>query len=111
MQEMSPQQVHEYLEKMTGQPVPLQPLLLDVRENWEYDICHIRGSELVPMQTIPNHLERLDPNREIIVICHHGVRSRMVGRFLEQAGFKNIRNLTGGVTAWAQLVEPSMPTY
>ncbi|MCW8929588.1 MAG: rhodanese-like domain-containing protein [Gammaproteobacteria bacterium] len=106
MQEMSPQQVHEYLE-MTEK----SPLLLDVREHWEYEICHIEGSELIPMQTIPNQLDKLDPEQEIIVICHHGVRSRMVGQFLEQARFKNIRNLSGGVAAWAQEVDRSMPTY
>ena len=103
---MSPQQVHEYLEITTN-----NPLLLDVRENWEFEICHIKGSELIPMQTIPNHLDKLDPNQEIIVICHHGVRSRMVGRFLEQAQFMNVRNLSGGVAAWAQLVDRSMSTY
>lgn len=106
MQEMSPQQVHEYL-----QTTPNEPLLLDVRENWEYDICHITGSELIPMQTVPNQLDKLDPNQEIIVICHHGIRSRMVGQFLERVQFKNIINLAGGVTAWAQAVEPDMPTY
>lgn len=106
MQEMSPRQVHDYLQTTTD-----KPLLLDVRENWEYDICHINGSELIPMQTIPNQLDKLDPNKEIIVICHHGVRSRMVGQFLEQVKFKNIINLSGGVTAWAQAVDPNMPTY
>lgn len=106
MQEMSPQQVHEYLSVNSN-----TPLLLDVRENWEYEICHIKGSELVPMQTIPNQLDRLDPNQEIIVICHHGIRSRMVGNFLEQAQFKNVCNLTGGVAAWARFVDSDMPTY
>jgi rhodanese-related sulfurtransferase len=106
MQEMTPRQVHEYLETTTN-----NPLLLDVRENWEYDICHIKGSELIPMQTIPKQLDDLDPNREIIVVCHHGVRSRMVVQFLEQAQFKNVSNLSGGVAAWAQVVDRSMSTY
>ncbi len=106
MQEMSPQQVHEYLQTTAS-----NPLLLDVRESWEYDICHIKGSELIPMQTIPGQLSKLDPGQETIVICHHGVRSRIVGQFLEQAQFKNIINLCGGVTAWAQDVDKNMPTY
>ncbi|MDX2506547.1 MAG: rhodanese-like domain-containing protein [Gammaproteobacteria bacterium] len=106
MQEMSAQQVHNYLQQTTS-----IPLLLDVREPWEFDICHINGSELIPMQSIPGQLPQLDPEREIIVICHHGIRSRMVGQFLEQAQFKNVINLSGGVTAWAQQVEPKMPTY
>ena len=106
MQEMSPQQVHEYLESTTN-----KPLLLDVRENWEYDICHIKGSELIHMQTIPHQLDKLAPEQEIIVVCHHGIRSRMVGQFLEQAQFKHVTNLSGGVAAWSQLVDRSMPTY
>lgn len=103
---MSPQQISEYLQSSTS-----SPLLLDVRENWEYDICHIKGSELIPMQQIPMQLNQLDPEQETIVICHHGVRSRMVGQFLEQAEFKNIINLSGGVTAWSQQVDKTMPTY
>ncbi len=106
MQEMSPQQVHEYLETTSN-----RPFLLDVRETWEYEICHIKGSELIPMQTIPSQLGKLDPNQEIIVICHHGIRSRMVAQYLEQAQFKNITNLSGGVAAWAQDVDQTMPTY
>lgn len=106
MQEMSPQQVHDHLQQTSNTPV-----LLDVRESWEYEICHIKGSELIPMQTIPGQLSKLDPEQEIIVICHHGIRSRMVGQFLEQAQFKNVINLSGGVTAWAQQVDRNMPTY
>lgn len=106
MQEMSALQVHKYLQTTSN-----KPLLLDVREPWEYKICKIAGSELVPMQTIPHELATLDPGQETIVICHHGVRSRMVGQFLEQAQFKNVINLSGGVTAWAQQVDPDMSIY
>ena len=106
MLEMNVQEVHDYLLSTNTKPV-----LLDVRENWEYDICHIEGSMLIPMQTIPQQLEQLDPQQETIVICHHGVRSRMVGQFLEQADFKNIINLSGGVNAWAQQIDPDMPSY
>ena len=106
MLEMNVREVHDYLLSTNTKPV-----LLDVRENWEYDICHIEGSMLIPMQTIPQQLEQLDPQQETIVICHHGVRSRMVGQFLEQADFKNIINLSGGVNAWAQQVDPDMPSY
>lgn len=111
MQEMSPQQVYQHLQTIRSQTTSSEPLLLDVRETWEYDICHIKGSELIPMQTIPRQLGQLDPQQETIVICHHGVRSRMVGQFLEQAQFENIINLSGGVTAWAQQVDQTMPTY
>ena len=106
MQEMTPQQLSKYLETTTNNPV-----LLDVREAWEYEICNIMGSQLIPMQTIPSQLNILDPEQEIVVICHHGVRSRMVGNFLEQEEFKNIINLSGGVNAWAQNIDTNMATY
>ncbi len=88
-----------------------QPLLLDVREPWEFQICHIAGSRLVPMRKIPQEIETLEPSQETVLICHHGIRSRQVGYFLENAGFTHLINLTGGVEAWAKEVDPNMPTY
>ncbi len=89
----------------------LQPLLLDVREAWEFDICHIRGSILIPMGQIPGRLEELDPERETVVICHHGIRSRHVAQFLEHRGFSDTINLAGGVEAWARQIDLDMATY
>ncbi len=106
MREFSAIELHQYL-----QSAPQPPLLLDVREPWEYDKARIDGSTLVPMRSVPSHLDELDPEREIVVICHHGVRSRMIGRFLENQGFSNIINLSGGVAAWASDVDRQMPTY
>lgn len=106
MREMSSLQVYNYLQTKTE-----QPLLLDVREPWEYDICHIEGSKHIPMQRIPSNLEQLDPQRETIVICHHGIRSKIVSDFLEQAQFQNVINLTGGVNSWALQVDPTMSSY
>lgn len=83
MREMTVQQVQNYLNSTS-----LQPLLLDVREPWEYTICSLPNSQLIPMRTIPIALKELDPQQEIIVICRHGNRSRMVAHFLEQQGFK-----------------------
>jgi len=103
---MSPQQVFNYLQTNTS-----KPLLLDVREPWEYDICHIEGSHLIPMQRIPAKINQLDPLQETIVICHHGIRSKIVSSFLEQAQFKDIINLLGGVNTWAQEVDPAMASY
>ncbi len=88
-----------------------RPVLLDVREPQEYDICHIPESVLIPMQQIPQRLNELNKEQEIVVICHHGMRSAQVGMFLEQNGFKNIINLMGGVAAWAEDVDPQMPRY
>jgi len=87
------------------------PLLLDVREPWEFRTCHIEGSTLLPMNTIPARAHELDADAETVVICHHGARSYQVAAFLERNGFPKLYNLQGGVNAWADQVEPGMPRY
>ncbi len=87
------------------------PLLLDVREPWEYQTCHIKGSTLVPMNAITARAQELDPAAETVVICHHGARSYQVAMFLERSGFSKLYNLQGGVNAWADQVDPGMPRY
>lgn len=87
------------------------PLLLDVREPWEFDICSIPGSINIPMGQLPKRLDELPPDEEIIVICHHGVRSRQVIRYLQQQSLDRLVNLEGGVDAWARSVDPDMPVY
>jgi rhodanese-related sulfurtransferase len=106
MRHFTPQQLHEHLEQAER-----PPLLLDVREPWEYRICRLDGAELVPMRQVPTAYQQMDPERETVVICHHGVRSYQVAYFLEHVGFRNVINLTGGVAAWARDVDPDMPTY
>ncbi|WP_076593419.1 rhodanese-like domain-containing protein [Herminiimonas arsenitoxidans] len=87
------------------------PVLLDVREPWEYQTCQIAGSVSIPMNTIPVQLEQLDKDAHIVCVCHHGARSMRVAHFLEANGFTQVTNLTGGIHAWAQQVDPAMPTY
>lgn len=87
------------------------PLLLDVRQPWEFDTCHIAGSELIPMNQIQARIQELDPEKETVVICHHGIRSRSVATFLEQMGFNKVINLNGGVDSWAKTVDKEMATY
>jgi rhodanese-related sulfurtransferase len=87
------------------------PLLLDVREPWEYGICHIDGSRLLPMRTVVSALDELDPDRELVVICHHGIRSQQVALYLQHQGFQRVANLRGGVDAWARDIDPDMATY
>ena len=87
------------------------PLLLDVREPWEFEKCQLKGSILIPMRQIPDALDDLDPNKEIVVICHHGIRSRQVAYYLEQQGFDKLINLEGGVESWAREVDPKMDRY
>jgi rhodanese-related sulfurtransferase len=88
-----------------------QPVLLDVREPREHQTCLIQGSMLMPMNTVPSRLPELDADAPIVCICHHGARSMQVANFLEHNGFTNMVNLTGGIHAWAQQIDQSMPTY
>lgn len=106
MRHLSASELKSYLDEADPAPV-----LLDVREPWEFGICRIDGSHLIPMRSIPASLRELDPDREIVVICHHGIRSRQVALYLEHQGFSNIINMEGGVAAWARDVDPQMPTY
>ena len=91
------------------------PLLLDVREPWEFDICHIDGSINLPMGQIPHRLDDLrdagEDAGEIVVICHHDVRSQRVIWYLQQDFEQPLINLDGGVDAWARDVDPDMPVY
>lgn len=87
------------------------PLLLDVREPHEYAFCHIEGSLNIPMNTVPARIGELDPDRETVVICHHGMRSASIAGFLGSRDFQKVFNLSGGVEAWAVLVDPAMPRY
>lgn len=87
------------------------PLLLDVREPWEVAVCSVEGSLNVPMARVPATLRELDPAREIIVLCHHGIRSQRVALYLLQAGFDKVSNLAGGIDAWAREVDASLGTY
>ncbi|MDP2432222.1 MAG: rhodanese-like domain-containing protein [Pseudomonadota bacterium] len=107
MQTVRPAELKSWLDD----PARARPLLLDVREGWEYERCHLDGATLLPMSAIQTRLGELDPNRETVVICHHGVRSFHVARFLEANGFCNVINLTGGVDAWAKEVDRAMSTY
>ncbi len=87
------------------------PFLLDVREQWEYDVAHLPDSVLIPVSEITARLGELDPQRETVVICHHGIRSMKIAQLLKQAGFERVINLRGGLDAWAKEVDPAMPTY
>ena len=89
----------------------ITPVILDVREKWEYDICHIENSVHIPMGQITERKDDLNNNDMIIVVCHHGIRSRMVAKYLDANGFTNVINLSGGVDAWSNEVDPSMTKY
>lgn len=75
-------------------------LVLDVREQWEYDEMHIPGITLIPMDTVPNRLSEIPKDKEVIVTCRSGNRSSQVVNFLREQGFTNVHNMTGGILAW-----------
>ena len=106
MREFEADELKNYLETK-----PESPVLLDVRQPWEYDICNLEDRVLIPMTQIPAKLKQLEKDQETVVICHHGVRSLRVASFLEQSGFSNIINLKGGLDAWARVVDLDMATY
>ena len=107
MQQLTPQQLADWL----ADPARAKPVLLDVREPWEVQICAIGDSLHIPMSNVPARKEELDPEADTVVICHHGGRSFQVGVFLEAAGFRKVFNLNGGVDGWARQVERTMPQY
>jgi rhodanese-related sulfurtransferase len=87
------------------------PLLLDVREPWEFQTCRLPESLLVPIRELQARVGELDASAETVVICHHGARSMQVALYLERLGFDKVFNLAGGMDAWARTVDPAMPVY
>jgi adenylyltransferase/sulfurtransferase len=85
--------------------------ILDVRNPPEYQICRIPGSTLLPLPELPQRVGELDRNREMVVHCKSGMRSQKAVAFLRQQGFTKLRNLQGGILAWAERIDPSMPKY
>ena len=88
-------------------------LFLDVREQDEFDFASLPGSTLIPMSEIQERVSELEPHKaeEIVVFCHHGGRSTQVMMWLAQQGYSDVKNMTGGIDAWSQLVDPAVPRY
>jgi rhodanese-related sulfurtransferase len=107
MRNLTPAQLAAWL----ADPDRPDPLLLDVREPWEYQTCHIAGARHVPMNELPARLGEFDAEAEVVAICHHGARSLQVANFLARQGFERVHNLAGGVDAWARSIDPAMPVY
>ena len=104
MRHFSAPQLATYLEKA-------QPLLVDVREPWEFDICNIDGSVNIPMGQVPQQLAAIDAADEAVIICHHGIRSQQVIHYLESQSVENLINLDGGVDGWAREIDTDMALY
>jgi rhodanese-related sulfurtransferase len=88
------------------------PLLLDVREPWEFEAASLPGSLLMPMGDVPSRAHaKLDPDAHIVVLCHHGQRSLSVAMWLRAQGFEQAQSLAGGIDAWSRVVDPAVPRY
>jgi rhodanese-related sulfurtransferase len=106
--EISPREVAE-LQK-SGKPISL----IDVREPNEWAISRIEGASLVPMNTVPANLQALEghaDSSDLIVYCHHGVRSLQVVAWLREKGIENCLSMSGGIDRWSLEVDPNVPRY
>ncbi|HZR36512.1 MAG TPA: rhodanese-like domain-containing protein [Nevskia sp.] len=104
MRNLSPQELKPLLDRK-------EVTLLDVRQAEELDIARIEGAVHIPLNELPARLGELDPAQPVVAMCHHGVRSEMAGRVLERNGFAQVAHLSGGIDAWSQAVDPSIPRY
>ena len=106
--ELGPTAVKALLEGDAGG----RPVLLDVRNPDEHELCQLPGAVLLPLPELPERADELEPyrGRTIVVYCHHGVRSLSGAAFLSSLGFSTT-SLRGGIEAWSREVDPSVPTY
>ena len=88
-----------------------QPVLIDVREPWEFAYCHIDGSLSIPLGQLAARIDEVPAGRPLVMVCHHGHRSFHAAATLRHAGFTQVHNLRGGVEEWAAEVEPAMKRY
>lgn len=88
-----------------------KPVIVDVREPWELRIAALDGALAIPMNQIPVQLAAIPKDCDVVLMCHHGVRSRYIGQFLAQQGFERLFNLQGGIDAWAREIDPAMAKY
>lgn len=105
MQELSVDELAQW--RASGHPF----VLLDVREPFELQAASLPDALHIPMRQIPARAGELDPDADIAVLCHHGGRSEQVARFLAARGFRKVHNVTGGIDAYSQRVDPRVPRY
>jgi|SRR5213083_812223 len=105
MSEITPNELKARLERND------RPLLLDVRQDWETKLCRLANAVHIPIEEIEHRTDELNSADEIVVYCHQGVRSAAVAEYLRSLGFGNVKNLAGGLDAWARSIDPSMRRY
>lgn len=104
--EISPELVREMIE---GGEDDL--ILLDVRDDWEWEVAHLEGAIHIPLDELGFRIGELNPHQEIVTYCHVGERSIDACLVLWEAGFRKVRSMTGGIEAWSELVDPTVPRY
>ena len=110
--EITPLQLQELLVAHADVREKENPVLLDVREPWEFEAARIEGSVLMPMGDVPGRVfQELDPEAHIVTICHHGVRSLNVAVWLRNQGFEKVQSLSGGINAWSAEVDATVLRY
>jgi rhodanese-related sulfurtransferase len=88
------------------------PILLDVREQWEFDTAHIANAILMPMGDVPSRAhQELDEEEHVVVLCHHGARSLSVTAWLRNQGYDKAQSVAGGIDAWSRAIDPTVPLY
>jgi rhodanese-related sulfurtransferase len=87
--------------------------LVDVRQPWEHELAALPNSLLVPLNELVGRMDEVRPPQDalVVVYCHHGIRSLSGAALLENAGFKNVASLAGGIDAWSALIDPELPRY
>ncbi len=101
---LTPMEAKEFIEKE-------KPRVIDVREQWEYDIVHLPDAELLSLSKFNEHMKKLNPNDKLLIYCHHGSRSLQVAHYLSRNGFRYVYNLDGGINAYAEEVDQQLAQY
>lgn len=104
---LSARELADWLADATRPP----PVLLDVREGWEFEHCHLPGARHVPMGEVPAQLDEITAAPTVVCICHHGMRSLQVAAYLARQSEGQVFNLRGGVDAWSIEVDAALPRY
>lgn len=105
VKEISPRELQVLLD--SGQ----EYMLLDVRQPWEFKICQLPNSINISLNDLDKSVAQLPDEKEIVTICHHGVRSKQAAILLEQCGYTKVMSLQGGIDAWARDINPTMERY
>lgn len=103
--QINPREVQQRLER--GEKF----LLVDVREQWEFDVCRLPGAKLIPLGSVPSSLQLFEQAEDVVIYCHHGRRSLDAVAWLRQQGVEGARSMAGGIERWSREIDPAVPRY